>query len=256
LGSVEAIAGLLKALEDPDSYVRRGAIEALGKLGSVEAIAGLLKALEDPNSDVRRGAIEALGKLGSVEAIAGLLKALEHPDSYVRRRATKLLGQVGGEKAVTALITALRTRGVGLRVIVAEELGRIASEDESITLSKALIVMALMNALHDKYPLVRQESVEALGKIGTPKPLSELWRQQLSSSNTDIYQAISAIQSRCKFYNYEIFQSRLEEEKAEISPSGGTTINIGSVGNLNTGDVTVQGHQIGTQNNPAAEPTE
>lgn len=61
-----------------------------------------------------------------------------------------------------------------------------------------------MNALQDKYFIVRRNAVDALGKIGNPKPLAELWKQQLNSPNTDIYLAIAAIQNRCKVYNYEI----------------------------------------------------
>jgi HEAT repeat protein len=47
----EVIAGLLHALRDEDSYVRKNASEALGKMGEQaarhEVIAGLLHALRD-----------------------------------------------------------------------------------------------------------------------------------------------------------------------------------------------------------------
>ncbi|WP_204153387.1 trypsin-like peptidase domain-containing protein, partial [Leptolyngbya sp. CCY15150] len=52
-------------------------VELLGQTGSKAALPGLLNALEDSDSYVRRNAAEALGNLGSDAAIAGLLKALE-----------------------------------------------------------------------------------------------------------------------------------------------------------------------------------
>jgi len=177
----------------------------------------LRKALEHLDPDVRRNVAAVLASLGSVDAIPSLLKAIEHSDSSVRWKAVSALTRLGSVEAIPGLLKA------------------IEHPDSD----------------------VRQGTAIVLGKLGSPLPLTSLWNAQLKEP-TDGYhwRAIAAIQSRCKFYNYEIFQSRLEEEKAEISPSVGTTINIGSVGNLNTGDVTVQGHQIGTQNNPAAEPTE
>ena len=251
LGSVEAIPGLLKALEDPNKHVRESVTEALGKLGSVEAIPGLLKALEDLAKyvHVRRRATEALRKSGNVETIPGLLGALEDPDSGVRRRVTEALGTLGSVEAIPGLFKALEDPDFNVRWCATEALG---------TLGSAEAIPGLLKALEHPDSGVRRRASEALGKLGSSLQLANLWRSRLKEPKADyLKDAIAAIQSRCKFYNYEIFQSRLEEERAEISPSGGTTINnIGSVGNLNTGDVTVQGHQIGTQNNPAADPTE
>jgi hypothetical protein len=112
----------------------------------VEAIPGLLQALEDQASSVRRSAAEALGKLGRVEAIPGLLQALEDQASSVRRRAA-----------------------------------------------------------------------EALGKLGNSELLADLRKQQLTSSETDIYLAISAIQNRCKYYNYELWQAVQHQEQALLA---------------------------------------
>ncbi|MEO0160809.1 MAG: HEAT repeat domain-containing protein [candidate division WOR-3 bacterium] len=51
-------------LKDEDSYVRRYAAEALGKIGDNRAVEPLIAALKDEDSDVRRYAEEALKKIG------------------------------------------------------------------------------------------------------------------------------------------------------------------------------------------------
>jgi HEAT repeats len=54
--------------------VRRSAAEALGQLSTVEAIPGLLKAIEHQDSFVRGSAAEALGKIGNSKPLAELWK--------------------------------------------------------------------------------------------------------------------------------------------------------------------------------------
>jgi HEAT repeat protein len=219
LGSEAAIPGLLQALEDPDSSVRERAAAALGQLGSEAAILGLLQALEDPDSSVRERAAAALGQLGSEAAILGLLQALDDPNSNVRMTAAEALGKIGSERSAIALEQILQTRGVDLRQIAVEALGKIAAEESLTPLTKAFIIRSLMKALEDKYSVVRQKSIEALERIGNSKPLAELWKRQLHSSHTDIYSAISAIQNRCRFYNYEIWQEvekTIQNEKLEV----------------------------------------
>lgn len=138
------------------------------------AISGLLKALEDQDSDVRGSTAKALGQLGSVEAIPALIRTLYHSDGTLRRIATEALGKTGGEKAAIALMQVAQTRGVDLRQFAIKALERIAVEDSLTSLTKALIVMTLIYALQDKYPIVRRNAVDALEKIGNPKPLAEL----------------------------------------------------------------------------------
>ncbi|MBW4525335.1 MAG: HEAT repeat domain-containing protein [Phormidium tanganyikae FI6-MK23] len=104
--SENAIARLLKLLEDSDSDVRWRAAEALGKIGSEAAIPGLLKLLEDSDSDVRGSAAEALGEIGSEAAIPGLLKLPEDSDSFLRRRfvrriAPEALGNIAKKHTET-----------------------------------------------------------------------------------------------------------------------------------------------------------
>ena len=67
--------------------------------------------------------------------------------------------------------------------------------------------------------------------------------------NGQSWKLIASIQSRCKFYNYEIFQSPVIEEKPEPLASQSTTsydLRGATIGNI---AYTVQGNQV---TNPAA----
>jgi HEAT repeat protein len=68
------IGSLLVALDDPDSVVRRTAVEALGHIDSSEATAALIRMLRDSDSNVRSW---AAGMLGGVGFIPGRSEAVE-----------------------------------------------------------------------------------------------------------------------------------------------------------------------------------
>jgi hypothetical protein len=78
--SIEAIPGLLKLSEDPDSSVRERAAQALGEIGSEATIPALLKLLEHSESDVRGSAAFALGRIAkkNTDTIAPHLPHLPH----------------------------------------------------------------------------------------------------------------------------------------------------------------------------------
>ena len=161
--------------------------------------------------------IEFLEQTRSEQAISGLLQALENPDSDIRRRAANALDKLNSEQVIPALI----------------------------------------NALEHPDSFVRGRAAEALGKMGNPRPLGKLWKVQLSATRIKAYSAIATIQSRCKFYNYEIFQAAqaIDSQITENREERSIVYRIESVGNLNTGTVNVKGDQVGTQHNHfATEP--
>jgi hypothetical protein len=134
-----------------------------------------------------------LGEIGGEAAVAGLRQALEDPDSDVRRHAAYALGEIGGEAAVA-----------GLR-----------------------------QALEDPVSDVRWRAAYALGKIGDEAALTDLWQLHRQQPEDGLEEAISAIQNRCKFYNYEIWQevektiqnAKLEIQKSEQGDASGRALN-------------------------------
>jgi len=226
IGSVVAISKLVKALSHEDSSVRESVAEVLGKIGSVATIPGLIKALNDENSSAPTIAAEALGRIGSDTAIPGLVKALNHKNSSVRKNAAEALGKIGSDTAIPGLVQAFNHEDPSVRWRVADALGKIGSD---------AVIPELFKALNHKDSVVRRIATHALGRIGSDSAISELvkaldhedssvrWRVIDALANiasyellpnllerlkiaeeTNLLNTISAIQNRCKFYNYKI----------------------------------------------------
>ena len=206
IGSERAVNGLLGALNDSEAGVRRRAAEALGKIGSERAVNGLLGALNDSEAGIRWRAAKALGMIGSEGVVDSLLISLNDSDSGVRRRAAEALGGIGSEKAVDSLMLALHGSDKGVRRRAAEALGGIGSK-------KA--VDSLLAALDDSDSGVRKEAAKALRIIGDARLLADLWQLYRQRVLNELWNVISAIQNRCQFYNYEIFQAHLAVQKAD-----------------------------------------
>ncbi|MDJ0903397.1 MAG: HEAT repeat domain-containing protein [Xenococcus sp. MO_188.B8] len=234
----------------------------------------LMLALEDKEHQVRKIVKLALKvdlKLGARLAGAVLPKFQAQTLGLIpwgkipQRLKVELLGSTYSEQAVSPLIQALKDLDSSVRWNAIEALGEIGSETA---------IPGLIDALNDQDEDVRSRTIKALGKSGNPESLTCLWELQLTSSETYISSAISEIQARCQFYNYEIFQSSLIEQeditnqtfdKASITyiqqvrvikmpNSGEKKIDFSgaSIGGVNI-DSTVHGDQIGTQHQYAPE---
>ncbi len=180
--SEAAIPGLLRLLEDADSFVRGRAAYALGEIGTEAAIPGLLRLLEHADSFVRERAAYALGEIGTEAAIPGLLRLLEHADSFVRERAAYALGEIGTEAAIPGLLRLLEDADSGVRGSAAYALGKIAKKHAET---------------------ISQHLPHLLTLIPT-------------ASGDDALRVILAIQENCKYYNYEIYQAYLEAQKHDL----------------------------------------
>ncbi len=110
------VPGLVAALSDPSSDVRRMAAEALGKKGDPAAAFPLLKELDDRDVHARKAAAEALGLVlekapagtpGRPEAVDALVRLLGDPDYGVRYNSADGLSHLRSRRAVPALIAVL-----------------------------------------------------------------------------------------------------------------------------------------------------
>jgi HEAT repeat protein/predicted MPP superfamily phosphohydrolase len=197
VGSDVAIKELVNALNHQDYSVRSRAANALRKIGSDVAIKELVSVLKDEDSYVRSRAAEALGKIGSDAAIPELVSALKDEDSYVRSRAAEALGKIGSHAAVEELVNVLSDEDYDVRSGAAEALGKIGSD---------AAIAELVNALNDKKYDVRRRAAEALVKIASPELLPDLSLRLKTDKEPNLLDTISAIQNRCKFYNYTLTQ--------------------------------------------------
>jgi HEAT repeat protein len=132
----------LSRLDDADSGVRRKAADELGDRGaeSVAAVPSLMQALEDPVGSVRREVVDALGDIArrtgpetARDVVAALAKVLRgDAQAGVRKDAARSLEGIGQEAAIAVLSDVLR---------------------------------AVTGGLADHDVKVREEAVEALGKV-------------------------------------------------------------------------------------------
>ncbi|KAM3091168.1 HEAT repeat domain-containing protein [Phormidesmis sp. 146-35] len=167
-----------------------------------------------------------------------MLKLLEPPDFIVRGNAADALGTIRSDTDVPGFLKLVEDSDFDVRRMAAHALGKIAKKHP--------------NAIAQHLP-------HLLTLIPT-------------DAGQDAHRVILAIQENCKYYNYEIFQDYLEAQKNDRptqqesdrphlyiqgdyiagDKTEGDQYNIDRVGNLNTGDITLHGDQIGEQHNHTA----
>jgi HEAT repeat protein len=170
--------------------MRKQAAEELALRSDTEAVPPLVEALSDPDDFVRRDVVIALGHLGDVRAVEPLIDRLHtDTDPIVRRRAAIALGSIGDKRAIEPLIVALRdvqSRVPGYAALSLDWLGerwvqpfheRLREPDRDIR-SRIMLALvqfqyyeerpfgALVCALRDEDRGVRSQAIRGLAGIG------------------------------------------------------------------------------------------
>ncbi|WP_323354149.1 HEAT repeat domain-containing protein [Leptolyngbya sp. CCNP1308] len=99
--------------------------------------------------------------------------------------------------------------------------------------------------LESENPRLRARAAKSLGRLGIPDAILTLC--QAVSTDSDVQVRLNAMDALVS-----IAKSNLTT--MADPPKNQPTFNIGSVGNINTGDVTIQGDQVGIQYNYATSP--
>jgi len=199
-----AFARLLRALKDPDGYVRNGAAIALGKIGNKDATQPLITALQwrddrvyedDEDQEARTSAATALGKLRNDAGCQALMAELEkiHADSTLASYIVEALGEIGDPKAVPVIERAIGTGDFEFIKIASGTLAKLGADGIEALLRMAvnreqpgrphiiralgahaaksatpLLLQILQEPSEDKF--VRCQAAEAVGRIGgSPK---------------------------------------------------------------------------------------
>ena len=219
-----------KALDDPHPYVRGHAITHLLRLMGNEAIPQAIRALDDPNYEVRDKAAQALAGLRQnlpqkleipEETVSKLIEILnedqdtnEDEDTSVRSvtihtliNLCSLQPSLVGKDLESAFLKASYSSDMFLRSKAAEGLQNFSSDRVS---------MRLLEMVEDPSFLVALTATETLKNmpynIITAKHLPALSELIYTSQETFALEAIAAIQSRCRFYNYEFYQQAQEAD--------------------------------------------
>jgi HEAT repeat protein len=166
-----AAPALVRALADPDRFVRWAAARSLGRMGPVtgtDAVAKLSGLLSDPALDVRLGAAEALRCFGSAarDAVPDLVRAAGSGDAEMRLAALHALEAIGpsDRDGVLALANGLEATDARIRKATAHLFSRFGRAAVSAR-------QALRSALNDNDPDVRRAASDALLDISRPPDL-------------------------------------------------------------------------------------
>lgn len=200
--AADAVPMLSAALSDDYEPVRLNAAYALGAIGE-PAVSALIEKLEDENGSARRMAAYGLAAIGA-PAASVLCDALEHENDEVRHQATYALAQIGraAEPAVPVLMACTKDSKVEVRRYIPEAFGAIGApaapavpalidmlandEDVQVRFEAALAlgqigpassdaIPVLKESLSDKNRYVRDNSIHALKRIGTPEAETTLF---------------------------------------------------------------------------------
>lgn len=97
----EKVLDLLeKAVNDPDTDVRKIIIDVLGEIKSKKSLNIVSQFLKDKDENVRSAAAEAIGKIGDRRGITILLNTLKGDDNYLKFTALEALGSLGEKYAI------------------------------------------------------------------------------------------------------------------------------------------------------------
>ncbi len=183
---IETLQVLVERVRNPDKNIRGPAVIALGNLG-MPALDTLLSLVgTEPDFYVREDITWALVRLGEA-AFTPLVDLLGHADAAVRHHAAHTLGKIGDRRATDALIAALDDpepvviSKVAFTLSLFEDeravsglvhlLGHPDPEVQSTVVTAlerfgASALPAVIGAMTDPHPQVRELAVDVLGAIG------------------------------------------------------------------------------------------
>lgn len=161
--AVSSIAPLMiDVLHSEDNAgLRNSAVECLTRLGR-NAVPCLIQNLNDRDHDVRKFIMDVLGDIGTNkdDDIAGIIAdamitATQDPDENVRLSAIEGLGKIGNYKAVQSLLDILEKGDMALKFTTLEALGNIG---------RPIPMSGVYNALKER--LLKRAAYDLIGKVG------------------------------------------------------------------------------------------
>ncbi|WP_460207058.1 HEAT repeat domain-containing protein [Scytonema sp. NUACC21] len=224
-------------LKHPDPSIRQEAVETLAIIGTDAASSGLIQVLTDEDFSVRFTAACALGRNGEQAAIPVLVEALGYrncigwEDSKVCEDAIEVLICIG-EAVLPALEKALNTLDYQVKRNAEKAIRKLITPVTANLLTDAfdsdevLAFDSLNHELADRLGNIYKisdlteivlsssddpwEAISKLNEIASPENISQFYKLIFEAQSNNIFKyfanIILSIQSRCQFYNYDIFE--------------------------------------------------
>lgn len=210
---------LVKVLEGND-HMRRQVLLDHSKLKDdriIQSLINLVKNIQNLNlfsfsySDQGLFA-KTLGEIGGKEVLPYLIESLEYTLCRYKE-INNFIQEADQNLNNTQLVEQLKFKQTELDhffICVAPVIGEIDSEHT---------VALLMKILQFEDTFAKHFIISTLSKIATPTLLSYLYNLSLRFSDpNEVLSAISNIQARCKYYNYAIYNTHLQEAEDCANP--------------------------------------
>jgi len=228
----------LDAMNTGEFWLRENAASALGSIGSAPAEAALIQALNDKDFRIREAAAYALAEIGSETAICASAKTLDGNGNFEGEKIFYDIVNLGYDFYICFLNKALYVSDLEVREIARQALETINALSISESSAEEFYYEILWNRSKFAFRLASEDDTESLmeilrdgphqhdeavikmlEEIGSPSLMSSLQDLMLDTENTTILTVILAIQKRCRYYNYEIYQPHLEVQKNDRQKS-------------------------------------
>jgi hypothetical protein len=208
-----------EAISDENPFIREIAISGLASIGNESIIPTLVKPLFDKDRTVRDTAIRAFGKIGGDGSFKMLTELFKEnwTGSFGLGTIAKALGDIGREESIDLLISKLDKEDETLSADIIEALGSIGGD-------KA--IRTLLQLLNDKELDISDKVSETLTDLVQADRNLPILTQQLphlrnlisTEASQQALSVITAIQARCKYYNYKIYDTPLQETENNADP--------------------------------------
>ena len=182
----QAVAPLVKLLDDPVAKVREVALWSLGQIESRTVLAQIKAKCQDSHENVRHMAYTVVAHLAQEQELTTLLSGLQDPDDGVRACVVEILSAIG-PSVTPELIRLLQSQSVRARIGAIQTLAKL-KEPSTIAHIKEL--------LNDRMPTVGAAAAVALLALGEPGTTAalEILRQGNKISQLHLLTAIAQSQ--------------------------------------------------------------
>ncbi len=178
----DCVEFIVRAIQDEHRAVREAAAEALKTYPAETCSTLLVPLLGSPRIELRNITASVLTALGD-GAVLALNDALFHENEDVRKFGADILGLNGSHEAVPHLCKAVYDEVDNVAVSAIEALGKIGSPE----------ALGTLYDIYVKQPILRLETIEAIGLIGQQDSIQFLLGQIRTEDSLELYSILDAL---------------------------------------------------------------
>ena len=230
----DTIPFLIEALGDPNSELKKSAINALGNIKATDALKPLIELLKfRRNEEILDSLINTIVKIGKKADIQDIIKHLQKADLNIKKALPIIIGKIGDMNAVDALINLLKFPNPTVRKNTVIALGKFIN-----LINKDF--RSIIEMLNDIDLEVKNATINVLGSIGSKKainPLIELLKDENDKIRKNTVKALEKILVSSKSFN-EVYD--LLEKKNIVARREAVKLLSGATGDPNAMQILIR----------------